>query len=103
TPHIALFILEKREALSKENTFRKEVISAMADFLHRSPYGFFKLDFDPMWNDMQPMIWKGLETEVRYTYRLDLLQSIPELLSHMDGKTRNMITRAQKENLVISH
>jgi hypothetical protein len=102
-PHIGLFVLESKNKPVKINTFRKEVIEAIADYLKESTYVYFELNFAPEWNDMQPMIWKKITTSVRYTYQIDLHQSIEVINENLDSSKRNKINKAQREGLVISH
>jgi len=103
SPHIGLFVLENRNSNSKENSFRKQVIDAIADFLRSAGYGYYKLEFAPEWNDMQPMIWKKISAVVRYTYRIDLKKDRDDIISHIDSKTRNMISKAEREFLQVDH
>ncbi len=103
TPHIGLFTIENKNKPVKINSFRKEVIDAIADFLLASRYVYFKLDFAPEWHDMQPMIWKKIHATIRYTYQIDLNQSESEINDNLDSSKRNKINKGGRDGLVVSH
>lgn len=103
SPNIGLFAEENKNNPVKINTFRKDIVSAMAEFLRASPFVFYKLDFAPEWHDMQPMLWKKIHTTVRYTYRIDLQQSVNEITGNLDSSKRNKISKADRDGLVANH
>ncbi len=103
TPHIGLFTNENKSKPVKVNSFRKDVIDAIADFLLSSKYVYFKLDFAPEWHDMQPMIWKKIQTTIRYTYQIDLQQSVSEINDNLDSSKRNKINKGERDGLQVSH
>ncbi len=102
-PSIGLACAEGKNNPVKQNTFKKQIIEAIAHFLKHSKYAYFKLDFDPEWQDMQPLQWRGIHTQVRYTYRLDLSVSEESLLSNMDSNKRNKLNKAEREGLTHSN
>jgi hypothetical protein len=102
-PHIGLFANEQKNNPVKIITYRKQIVEAIANFLKSSSYAYYKLDFAPEWNDMQPMIWSGIATQVRYTYRLDLSRSIEELSQNLDSNKRNKINKASREGFIADH
>lgn len=102
-PHIGLSVIDTKNNPVKINTFRKQVIEAIASFIASSKYVYFKLEFDVAWQDMQPMIWKGINPQVRYTYRIDLNQSTEAITANLDANKRNKLNKASKEEFTISH
>ena len=48
---------------------------------------------------MQPFIWSGFQVSPRYTYQLELRRSEDDLFAGMDKGTRNLIRRAEKDEL----
>jgi lipid II:glycine glycyltransferase (peptidoglycan interpeptide bridge formation enzyme) len=103
SPHIGLFAEENKNNPVKINSFRKEIIEAISDFIKTSQYAHYKLDFSPEWNDMQPMMWKKIHTTVRYTYRIDLTKSALEITDNLDSSKRNKISKASRDGLQTNH
>ena len=102
-PHCGLFALDQKNNPVKKNSFRKDIIDAIASFLKSSSYVYFKLDFSPDWVDMQPMLWQSIETNVRYTYRLDLKQTVEVITGNLDSSKRNKINKAEREGFSVTH
>ncbi len=102
-PHIGLFAEENKNNPVKINSFRKDIIDAISDFIKEAKYAHYKLDFAPEWNDMQPMLWKKIHATVRYTYRIDLNQSEGAITENLDSSKRNKISKAGREGLMMHH
>jgi hypothetical protein len=103
TPHIGLFAIDKKNNPVKKNSFRKDIIESIATFLKNSSYVYYKLDFAPQWVDMQPMLWQHIETNVRYTYRIDLKQTVEDINSNLDVARRNKINKAGRDGFIATH
>lgn len=103
TPHCGLFAIETKNNPVKKNSFRKEIIGTIAAFLKSSSYAYYKIDFAPDWVDMQPMLWSSIETNVRYTYRLDLKQTVEDITGNLDSSKRNKINKAEREGFQVNH
>lgn len=95
--HVGWFLNSAKSAQAKLNSERKESIEAIAIFLKKSNYKYFKLEFGKDAEDMQPFIWKGFKVEVKYTYVIDLLQNESNLLAHLDPKLRNKLNKDSQD------
>ncbi|MFM7682426.1 MAG: hypothetical protein ACKO7P_06740 [Bacteroidota bacterium] len=71
---------------------KKEVMDTLCDGLENSNYSFWKLDFPPEWIDFQPFIWKGIQPQLKYTYRLDLTKDWRQEIS---SKHNNLIKKRE--------
>ncbi|MCC6599839.1 MAG: hypothetical protein IT223_04100, partial [Crocinitomicaceae bacterium] len=89
-PNIGLFFISSKHNPSQELSARKQVASAIAEFLPSSPYKWYKLDFPPDWRDVQPMVWEGFEVSPRFTYRIPLAEKGKHWMDDTDPKLRNM-------------
>jgi hypothetical protein len=52
--------------------------------------------------DLQAFYWKKFKITTRYTYQIDLSASEDDLFQRMDSKLRNVIRKAEKDELVCS-
>lgn len=52
--------------------------------------------------DLQAFYWKKYKVTTRYTYQIDLSASEDDLFQRMDSKLRNVIRKAEKDELVFS-
>jgi len=95
--HCGLFIDNPSASTHKRYSFEKKVMDAIADFLKKSPYVFYQLDFPSDFQDMQSFVWKGVSVQVKYTYRVDLTQSAETLRAGLDQKLRNVINKFERE------
>jgi len=103
TPHIGLFIDHTFTDRVKHLDFQKKILTAISEWLKSAPYAYYKLDLPSEWKDTQPFTWNGQRVSVRYTYQLSLEPSAEELLAKMDGKLRNMINKAERDQVRLSY
>jgi|LakMenEpi03Aug12_release.lakeMendotaPanAssembly.Ray.scaffolds.fasta_scaffold00272_26 hypothetical protein len=103
SPHIGLSVATSKNNPVKVQSFHKQIATCIAEFLQTSGYVYYKLDFPSQWTDIQPMVWKNLNTSVRYTYKLNISRSAVEIESDMDSSRRNKINKARRENLTLTH
>lgn len=97
-PHCGLFVLPFEGTLSTVQGKMKKVLSVVADCLDARPEKIVSVPFPPEIEDMQPFIWSGFKTNVKYTYQL----KIDEQASPMEmfsSKTRNSISKGLKSGL----
>jgi lipid II:glycine glycyltransferase (peptidoglycan interpeptide bridge formation enzyme) len=92
-PHCGWFFFSEKKTNAKLQADEKQAAEAIADFLKKSNYHFYKLEFPTSFNDAQPLIWKGITVKVKYTYLLDLKASQEEMFQAMDSKLRNKLSK----------
>lgn len=94
-PHCGLFTVPIEGADSTILSKKKKIFSAISTYLKARKEPIISMAFPPDVTDMQPFIWNGFRTSVRYTYQLDLLQE-GDVMSMYSSKTRNSIKKAIK-------
>jgi len=94
-PHCGLFIIPLEGSSSTILGRKKKIISAISSYLSSRPEPITSIPFPPEVSDMQPFIWDGFRTSIKYTYRLDL-KVHKDLLDAYSAKTRNSIKKAMK-------
>lgn len=92
-PHCGWFFFSEKKTNAKLQADQKQATEALSNFLKKSNYHFYKLEFPTSFNDAQPLIWNGITVKVKYTYVLDLKASQEELLQAMDAKLRNKLSK----------
>lgn len=92
-PHCGWFFFSEKKTNAKLQADEKQATEALAEFLKKSNYHFYKIEFPTSFNDAQPLIWKGITVKVKYTYVLDLKASQEDLLQAMDTKLRNKLSK----------
>ncbi len=76
---------------SEKYFFIKKNLDALIDQIPRADIYFFRLQYTL--TDAQPFFWKGFQTLVRYTYRLENIKNFSELQTQMNNNTRRNIKR----------
>lgn len=102
TPHIGLFLEVNNREGAKLLDHQKKILSAISDWLKTAPYAYYKLDLPSEWLDTQPFSWNNQTVAVRYTYQLEVTKSEEQLLAQMDGKLRNMINKAERDQVTLA-
>ncbi len=102
TPHCGLVFSNHSSNKSNQLSFDKSVLNALAEFFEKLPYQLFTLAFPIGFMDMQAFIWKKFKVIPNYTYRLDLTQSVDELLKNLSGDKRNSINKSLKDAITVS-
>jgi hypothetical protein len=97
SPHIGLFEINPERNPSKQIGRQKKIMTAIGDYLRTGPYFFYKLDFAPEFRDMQSLVWSGIQVNVRYTYQIDLNQTVEKIIENFDPKIKNLISKSQRE------
>jgi Acetyltransferase (GNAT) domain len=78
----------------------KEIVSAFAAFLKSEFDQVVDLAFSPEVIDLQPFIWQGFATELRYTYRLSLA-NLQTAFDNMDAGRRRNLVSAERQGLKV--
>jgi hypothetical protein len=102
TPHCGLFFSSLSKNRSSINSFNKEVIEQIVDYLNSRKPALLTLAFPTKFNDMQFFNWSGYKVIPNYTYQIDLQQSIDDITKEFDPKNRNIISKVEKEEHNIS-
>lgn len=100
-PHISVFYVDRSTNPANVNSFRKKIISAIADFLNSSGRALVNLSFPPGEQDMQPLIWNKLNPSLRYTYQIQLHHEEKVILGNFTPERRNDLTKAVKDGVTV--
>lgn len=102
TPHCGLFFSSPSKNKSAANSFAKEVVADVCDFISAKKAALTVMAFPVAIKDMQPFIWSKYKVVPNYTYRIDLTQSLETIVSNFDSKNRNAINKAIKDGVEVS-
>lgn len=100
TPHCGLFFKSENSNQSSKNNFSKELMDEVCQFISQQNAALTILAFPSSINDFQPFIWNKFKVVPNYTYRIQLENSMENIISNFDSKNRNAINKAIKEELV---
>jgi lipid II:glycine glycyltransferase (peptidoglycan interpeptide bridge formation enzyme) len=78
----------------------KETLSLIANFLDNLNYSVISISIDRNIIDMQHFIWNKFKVSPRYTYIIDLNQSIEQISINLSKKNRHCIKKALNEGLI---
>lgn len=98
-PHCALFAIEPQSQPATRIARRKKVLETLASFLHQRSERIVSLPLPVAWTDVQPIIWAGFSTGIKYTYRKSLIAV------HDEGYTSELrahIRKALSEAIVLN-
>lgn len=101
TPHCGLFFHNPSKNRSSVNSFNKEVMEGIVDYLQKKNPSLLTLAFPTRFNDLQFFNWSGYKVIPNYTYQIDLSKTIEEITANFDPKNRNHISKVEKENYQI--
>ncbi len=99
TPYLGV-IHQAREAKyvqqisSEKETHDRLAIAVKQDF------DWIRFNFHPAILDLQPFIWAGFSSSVRYTYWLDI-KDLSRVWDDMEKRRRNDIHRAERDSVLI--
>lgn len=83
-PHCALFAIDAEGKTATRIARRKKVLEALGAFLKQRKERIISLALPTSWSDVQPLIWMGFSTSIKYTYRKSLDRA------HDDGYTTEL-------------
>lgn len=101
TPHCSLFFVSESKNKSSVNSFSKEVITEVCNYISAQKSALTVLAFPSNIIDLQPFIWDKYKVIPNYTYRISLEQLLEDIRSNFDPKNRNAINKAIKEEVII--
>lgn len=102
TPHCGLFLQPIDGHQTTIHSKRKQVIEAVSQFLATRSEKIRTLSFPPDWVDLQPFNWSGYKILTRYTYTLELSIDQASLFEGMSSKTRNAISKAERDGVEVT-
>ena len=99
TPYLGVIFRESEAKYVKRISDEKEMSRAIAASI-KEDFDSIYFNFTPFSVDLQPFIWEGFSSGVRYTYLLGL-DDLESVWKGMDAKRRNDITRAEKDGIYV--
>jgi lipid II:glycine glycyltransferase (peptidoglycan interpeptide bridge formation enzyme) len=84
---------------SSINSVYKQLHTAIADYFLNKNLLLLNVVFPLDFFDAQPYLWKDFETSLKYTYQLNLNQTIESIVSNFSTERRKNITKAQKDGI----
>lgn len=102
TPHCGLFFVSESKNKSSINNFSKEVMNDICLYFTQQKSSLTILAFPSEIIDFQSFIWDKYKVIPNYTYRINLSNSIEDIKSNFDTKNRNVISKAIKEEVVVT-
>lgn len=97
TPYLGVLFKESEAKYVTRLSFEKELSRAIAARISHD-FDLINFNFTPFSTDLQPFIWEGFSSGVRYTYLLRL-DDLEDVWKGMDAKRRNDITRAENDGI----
>lgn len=94
-PHCSLFIAKR----ANDSESIKKYLQAICVWLKKQPVRIITVSFPPNILDVQPFIWDGFKSSVKYTYRFTFDGS--EVLSRISSNRQHLIRGAEKKGVVI--
>jgi len=89
-----------REVYGTEvNEKRKKIAAALLNRIKKE-FKYIAFNLSPFIVDVQPYIWAGLESSIRYTYLLPL-DNLQQCWENMDHALRAGIKKAKKDGLIV--
>jgi hypothetical protein len=101
TPTISLFFNNKSKNYSNANSNIKHLMDCIADFFDSSNNLIVKFALPFGFNDLQPFIWRKYKVIPNYTYRLNLNNSIENLVGNMSPQRRNELKKGEKDGILV--
>jgi hypothetical protein len=87
------FVITERKTnkVRKDEQFCISIINKICDYLHalKLDMNYIEITNSPGFKDIRPFIWKGWDSEVRYTYTINLQNNIDQKISRDTRKKIN--------------
>ena len=98
TPYLGVIFRENKNTkyVSKISAGKK-MSRVIAEKLKRD-FDILQFNFVPLYVDLQPFIWEGFSSSIRYTFILSL-DDLKQVWRNMDDARRNDIRRAEKDGI----
>lgn len=100
TPYLGIIWDHDKSKYVTRLSKQKNISSLFAQRL-KQDFAFVSIRFLPGLRDIQSFFWEGYKLGVRYTYIINLSQSLEEIWLNMDAKRRNDIRKAEKDGLYV--
>ncbi len=81
------------------NSLYKNLHEEIAIYLIHKKLMLFNIVFPTQFFDAQPYLWNDCEASLKYSYHIDLNQSIETIESNFSSERRKNITKAKKDGL----
>jgi len=99
TPFFGPFLKNVGATESTRNNIRKKHLRLIAEFLQEYKTHLLLVTLNSDIVDCQPFLWNKFRVNVRYTYKLDLTDSIDSLWGNLSTERRNDINKAEKDQI----
>jgi lipid II:glycine glycyltransferase (peptidoglycan interpeptide bridge formation enzyme) len=99
TPGIDLYYVNPAESVVGRNSFNKELMSELADYFVALKAHFTDIQLSTVTKDVQPFIWKGYSSSLRYTYHIDLKSDESTIWNNLSSEKRKSVTKAGKDGI----
>lgn len=99
TPYLGVILKKSNVKYVTRISNEKEISRTIARRIKEN-FGAISFSFPPGPVDLQPFIWEGFSSSVRYTYILSL-GDLERVWGEMDDKRRNDIRRAEKDGIYV--
>jgi hypothetical protein len=99
TQHIGLTFAYETTNPANINSLLKNLHTEIANYILGKNLLMFNLVFPIDHFDAQPYLWKDCEASLKYTYQLDLSQSVDSIIGNYSSERRKNITKAKKDGL----
>lgn len=99
TSYLGVIFREGNAKYVTQISNEKEMNRAIAAKITKD-FDLIQFNFTPFPTDLQPFIWEGFSSKVKYTYLLKL-DDLETVWKNMDAKRRNDITRAEKDGVYV--
>ncbi len=99
TPYLGVLFGPKDGKYVHRISSEKEISRAIAKRI-KEDFGVINFNFPPGHVDLQPFIWEGFSSSVRYTYILRL-DDLKQVWVDMDETRRRNIRRAEKDGIYV--
>ena len=101
TPYLGLVFKPARGKYVTQISAEKAMGKAIARSI-KTDFNMIHFNFPPGPVDLQPFIWEGFYSSIRYTYLLSL-DDLVQVWAGMDDKRRNDICRAERDGLHVDN
>ena len=99
TPYLGVLHEPGESKYVKKITREKEIHRALSQVL-KSEFTLVRFNFFPGDVDLQPFVWGGYLSAIRYTYWLDI-RDLDRVWDDMEKRRRNDIARAERDQITV--
>jgi len=99
TPYLGILFKENKTKYISRMSEEKNMSRVIAKKI-KEDFGKINFSFSPLIVDLQPFIWEGFSSSVKYTYLLNLTD-LEKVWEDMGDSRRNDIRRAEKDKISI--